>query len=136
MSSGPSMRPSGQILGVSRHFRGGGTTAGTVGHTKPCPQAPESTAGEAQARVHGRTQTGLGGGADHRGAGGGGGGGGGGTRSSLGSSASPSRSPWVSLLSPGDTGQQAEGVCSCSHPTGHLQTAHAQRQGMCQASSG
>lgn len=60
MSSGPSMRPSGQILGVSRHFRGGGTTAGTVGHTKPCPQAPESTAGEAQARVHGRTQKGLG----------------------------------------------------------------------------
>lgn len=127
MSSGPSMRPSGQILGVSRHFRGGGTTAGTIGHTKPCPQAPESTAGEAQARVHGRTQKGLG---VRWGRGGGG------TRSSLGSSASPSRSPWVSLLSPGDTGQQAEGVCSCSHPTGHLQTAHAQRQGMCQASSG
>ena len=129
MSSGPSMRPSGQILGVSRHFRGGGTTAGTIGHTKPCPQAPESTAGEAQARVHGRTQKGLG-------VRWGRGGGGPPTRSSLGSSASPSRSPWVSLLSPGDTGQQAEGVCSCSHPTGHLQTAHAQRQGMCQASSG
>lgn len=44
--------------------------------------------------------------------------------------------PSASLLRPGDTGQQAEGVCSCSHSTGHLQTAHAQRQGTRQASSG
>lgn len=96
--------------------------AGTVGHMQPCLRVP---------RVHGRRGSGQGEWQDTEGPGGGGS-----PRSSLGSSASPSQTPWVSLRSPADTGQRAEGVCSCLHSRGHLQTAHARQRGTRQTSLG